>query len=149
MDTDVYTVLMAQTTDSPYMTVPEVAETLGITADGVYKLIKRDKLPAMRLSERGLRVTRWALEAYRESLNGRGPDTRLPEDRFNADELRTAFEAQTGMTPADWVTAWKRDEVADSAENNTLLVQALALRDHGAGIDTERWAATALASRGA
>jgi excisionase family DNA binding protein len=119
---------MAQMTDSPYLTIPEVAETLGMSTDGVYKLIKRDKLPALRLSERGLRVTRWALDAYRESLNGGRPDTSLPDDTYDVDELLSAFEEQTGMAPEEWITAWKSDMVADSAENNALLVQALALR---------------------
>jgi excisionase family DNA binding protein len=139
---------MTQTTDSPYLTVAEVAGMLGMTPDGVYKLIKRDKLPALRLSERGLRVTRWALEAYRDSLNGRGPDTRLPEDTFDLDALRTGFEEQTGMSPEDWVAAWKGDAVADTAENNSLLVQALALRELSSG-DAEDWTVAALARRGA
>jgi excisionase family DNA binding protein len=116
---------MAQTSDSPYLTVPEVANALGMSTDGVYKLIRRDKLPALRLSERGLRVTRWALEAYRESLNGRRPDTSLPED--DVDDRWSAFEQQTGLSPREWVSAWKADVVTDSAENNALLVQALAL----------------------
>ena len=133
---------MTQKTDSPYLTIAEVADVLGMTPDGVYKLIKRNKLPALRLSERGLRVTRWALEAYRDSLNGRGPNTRLPDDSFDVAALRTAFEDQTSMSPEEWVTAWKRDAVADTAENNALLVQALAMRD-SAG------ATAALAGRGA
>ena len=137
---------MSQTTDSPYLTITEVADTLGITTDGVYKLIKRDKLPALRLSERGLRVTRWALEAYRESLNGGEPDTSLPDDTFDLDELSLAFEEQTRMSPEDWVTAWKHDEVEDTAANNALLVQALALREQRAG-DRHDWIVEALAER--
>jgi excisionase family DNA binding protein len=125
----VYTFHMASTTGNPYLTVAEVAATLGISTDGVYKLIKRGKLPALRLSERGVRVTRWALEAYRESLNGGGPDTRLPDDTFAPEALSSAFEEQTGMSPDDWAAAWKSDRIADSAENNALLVQALALRE--------------------
>jgi excisionase family DNA binding protein len=124
----VYTFHVAPTTENPYLTVAEVAATLGISSDGVYKLIRREKLPALRLSERGVRVTRWALEAYRESLNGVGPDTRLPDDTFGPEALSSAFEGQTGMSPDDWVAAWKSDRIADSAENNVLLVQALALR---------------------
>jgi excisionase family DNA binding protein len=137
---------MPQTTDNAYLTVTEVADTLGITTDGVYKLIKRDKLPALRLSERGLRVTRWALEAYRESLNAGGPDASLPDDTFDLDELARVFEEQTGMAPEEWVTAWKRDEVEDSAENNALLVQALALREQRAS-EHHDWIADTLAER--
>ena len=118
---------MTTTTESPYLTVPEVAETLGISTDGVYKLIKREKLPALRLSERGVRVTRWALEAYRESLNG-DPGISLPDDTIDHEEQLSAFADRTGMSPEDWVAAWKSDSITDSAENNTLLIQALALR---------------------
>lgn len=120
---------MTGTSDSPYLTVAEVAGMLEMTPDGVYKLIKRDKLPALRLSERGLRITRWALEAYRDSLDGRGPQPRPAEDTFDSDGLLAAFEEQTGMSPEDWIVAWKRDAVPDTAENNALLVQALALRE--------------------
>ena len=118
---------MTATIGTPYLTVPEVAETLGISTDGVYKLIRREKLPALRLSERGVRVSRWALDAYRESLNG-GPDVSLPDDTFDQEEQLSAFRDRTGMSPEDWVAGWKSDSIADSAENNALLMQALALR---------------------
>jgi excisionase family DNA binding protein len=134
-----------------YLTVAQVAEVLDISTDGVYKLIKRDKLPALRLSERGVRITRWALEAYRESLNGGGPDTSLPKDTFDADELRAAFETETGMSPEGWVAAWKRDEIIDSPDNNMRLIQALALREQderGSAVGHERWALAAFAGRG-
>ena len=137
---------MAQTTDSPDLTIAEVAETLGITTDGVYKLIKRDKLPALRLSERGLRVTHWALEAYLESLNGGGPDVSLPDERLDVHQLSVAFAEQTGVSPQEWVAAWKRDEVEDTAENNALLVQALALRDRRDG-EGHDWITATIAER--
>jgi excisionase family DNA binding protein len=141
---------MSRTTDSRYLTVAQVAETLGITPDGVYKLISRNKLPAVRRSERGLRVTRLALEAYRKSL-GRGPDASLPQEAVDAPALRATFETETGRSPEEWVAAWRRDEIADSAENDARLVQALALRDrgeHGAAVHRERWAAAAFAAPG-
>jgi excisionase family DNA binding protein len=118
---------MTTMAENPYLTVSEVAETLEISTDGVYKLIRREKLPALRLSERGVRVTRWALEAYRESLNG-GPDISLPDDTFDHEEELSAFEDRTGMSPEAWVAAWKSDSFSDSAENNALLMQALVLR---------------------
>lgn len=139
---------MAPTTEHPYLTVAEVAATLAISSDGVYKLIRREKLPALRLSERGVRVTRWALEAYRESLNGGGPDATLPDDTFVASALSSAFEEQTGMSPEDWVAAWKSDSIADSAENNAVLVQALALRGRREDV-SEDWITRTLAEHAA
>jgi excisionase family DNA binding protein len=138
---------MTTTTENAYLTVPEVAETLGISTDGVYKLIRREKLPALRLSERGVRVTRWALEAYREALNGR-PDTSLPDDTFDYEEQLSAFEDQSGMSPDDWVAAWKSDSIADSPENNARLMQALALRGQREPVSHD-WIASELAEHSA
>ncbi len=53
---------------SAYLTVPQVAAELDMSPDGVYKLIKRGRLPAIRRSERGLRVSRVALAAYLRRL---------------------------------------------------------------------------------
>lgn len=113
---------------SPYLTVAQVADVLGMSASGVHKLIQRGKLPALKLSERGTRVARWALDAYVDSLNGRGPDTSLPSDAFDLDRLRARFEKDSDMTPEGWVAAWKRGEIEDSPEGSTRLVRALALR---------------------
>ena len=55
------------------------------------------------------------------------------------------------MSAEEWVAAWRRDEIADSAENNARLVQALALREHGehsAAVGHEPWAVAAFADRG-
>ncbi|HUN79680.1 MAG TPA: helix-turn-helix domain-containing protein [Solirubrobacteraceae bacterium] len=54
--------------DTAYLTVSEVAAELEISTAGVYKLIQRGKLPAIRRSERGLRVSRLALTAYQRRL---------------------------------------------------------------------------------
>jgi excisionase family DNA binding protein len=113
---------------SPYLTVAQVADVLGMSPSGVHKLIQRGKLPALRLSERGTRVARWALDAYVDALNGRGPDTSLPSDAFDPVRLRTRFEDDSGMTPEAWIAAWKRGKIEDSPEGSTRLVRALALR---------------------
>jgi excisionase family DNA binding protein len=49
---------------SPLLTVPEVAAHLGVSRQHVYRLISEGRLPAVRLSERRLRVPRPALEAW-------------------------------------------------------------------------------------
>lgn len=134
----------------PYLPVAEVASALGMSTGGVYKLIQRGKLPAVRLSERGTRVARWALDAYVDSLNGRGPDSTLRVDALDPERLRAEFEAEAGSSPEAWIAAWKRDEIEDSAENTRRLVQALALREHhGKSLVTagEPWATAALSIR--
>jgi len=56
------------TMQTAYLTVPQVAAELDISTDGVYKLIKRGKLPAIRRSERGIRISRVAFDAYQRRL---------------------------------------------------------------------------------
>jgi excisionase family DNA binding protein len=48
----------------PLLTVPEVAAELGTSPRHVYRLIGEARLPAVRLSERRLRVPRAALDAW-------------------------------------------------------------------------------------
>src|SRR4051812_49982873 len=107
---------MAGTRDS-HMTVPEVAKALQMSPDGVYKLIRRGKLKAVRISERKTYVSRLALDAYRRRLNGGGPDTRRPQSSVSVADLRQEFERETGYNPEDWVAEWKDERIEDSAEN--------------------------------
>ncbi len=52
------------TAEQALLTVPEVAAQLGMNPRHVYRLIDEGRLPAVRLSERRLRVPRAALEAW-------------------------------------------------------------------------------------
>lgn len=111
-----------------YLTVPQVAAELSISTSGVYKLIQRDQLPALKLSARRIRITRWALDAYVARLNGHVPDTVLPDATPDAERLRRRFHVDNELTPEAWVEAWKAGNVPDTAANTTLLVRALSLR---------------------
>lgn len=111
-----------------HLTIQQVAKDLQMSTDGVYKLIRRGKLKAVRISERKTYVSRLALDAYGRRLNGEGPDTRRPRSSLSVADLRQEFEQETGYVPEDWVAEWKRDRIEDSAENAQLLVRALALR---------------------
>lgn len=51
-------------------TVPEVARLLRVRNAYVYELIYRNKLKAIKLSERGFRITRTALEEFLEKEEG-------------------------------------------------------------------------------
>ncbi len=113
---------------SAYMSIPEVAEELGISTSGVYKLIQRGKLPAIRRSERGLRVPRVVLDAYKRRLEGYKPAVPPPViSTATLKESRAAFERETGLSPAAWERRWKADEIEDSAENMALAIRALGL----------------------
>jgi excisionase family DNA binding protein len=111
-----------------YLTVPQVAAELDISTDGVYKLIKRDKLPAIRRSERGLRVSRVAFDSYRRRLrHSETPPAPIPEPDVDVDRLSAEFERETGLSPRAWERRWKAGKIEDSAENMRMAIRALTL----------------------
>lgn len=115
---------------SPYMTASEVAEELGISKSGVYKLVQRGRLPAIRRSERGMRVSRLALEAYQRRLRGGSAIPPIKFSNESLDEMLIEFEADTGMSPTEWERRWKAEKIEDSAENMSLTVRAMSLLLH-------------------
>ena len=112
-------------TTSPYLTVAEAAAELSMTPDGVRKLIKRRVLRATKLSERKTLISWAALRAYQARLNGDGPEPVIT--RSDSDDLATAFATETGMTPSDWLAAYKNDHFDDTVQNMALLARAASL----------------------
>lgn len=109
------------------LTVPQAANELGMTPDGVYKLIQRGKLQAVRTSARKTRITRDALDQYVRGQQATLERFAVPVTDY--DTLHQQFVERTGLTPEQWLARWKRDEIADTPENMTLVVRAVAL--HG------------------
>lgn len=115
-------------TAAPYLTVAEVADELGMSTSGVYKLIRREKLGAFRLSERKLIVSRIALDAYRRRLkHGPPPPPPLPEARVSLEVLIQEFRDATGSEPDQWIEAFSADRIEDTAENMRTYIQALGI----------------------
>jgi excisionase family DNA binding protein len=112
---------------SAYMTVTEVADALEISTSGVYKLIDRGKLPAIRRSERGLRVSRLALDAYQRRLRGGAYVPSIQIASTTLEEARAEFEHETHLSPTEWEQRWKAEQIEDSAENMGLAIRALSL----------------------
>jgi excisionase family DNA binding protein len=125
---------------SAYLTVPQVAAELDMSSDGVYKLIKRGRLPAIRRSERGLRVSRVALAAYLRRLRqsevglqqgevsqSEVSNARARETSLDVDRLRAEFELETGLSPREWDRRWTAHELDDTAEHMRLTIRALGL----------------------
>ena len=132
---------MAQTqTETLDLTVPQAAERLAMTPDGVYKLIQRGKLEAVRFSARKTRVSQKALDAYIAQHQAAVQQFRDRAPTGDSRVLRERFLEQTGQTPEQWLAAWKRDEIADTAENGQLLVRAVALREGIAASGTSEMA---------
>jgi excisionase family DNA binding protein len=116
------------TVQTAYLTIPQVAAELDISTDGVYKLIKRGKLPAIRRSERGMRVSRVAFDAYQRRLrHGETPSVSIPKLNVEIYGLHAEFERDTGFSPREWERRWKAEEIEDSAENMRLTIRALTL----------------------
>lgn len=115
---------------TPYLTVKEAAEALGITDDGVRKIIRRGALRAIRKSERNTLIPRPAFEAYQRKLDGAMPPAfgRTVTTGDLAERI-AAFGQETGQLPAQWLAAWAADGDADqdSATNMALAVSAVGL----------------------
>ena len=116
---------------TPYLTVKEAAGELGISDDGVRKLISRGKLRTVKRSERTTLIPRPAFIAYQRKLNG---DVRVPLGRARAggclDERLAAFSLRAGgQTPGDWLSVWVGDEDPDhdTADDMELAVSAFGL----------------------
>jgi excisionase family DNA binding protein len=114
-------------TATPYLRVAEVADELGISTSGVYKLIQRGKLRAIRRSERGTLVPRIALDAYRRRLKHGAPVPSPPAIEDDVATRARRFRDATGSEPDEWVEAWKSDRIEDTAENMRHLIQALGI----------------------
>lgn len=113
---------------SPYLSVGEVSGELGISKSGVYKLIQRGRLRAIKRSERGTLVPRLALDAYRRRLEGGAPSApSVVEEAGDLGTIAAAFSRETGSSPKEWIDAWKADRLEDSAINMRHTIRALAI----------------------
>lgn len=126
MDSREYGAVM---TPKDYLTVAEVADELEMTPSGVYKLIQRGRLKAIRKTAHGTRIARIALDAYLRRVAGEEP---LPIASMGAGEqslsdLRAEFERETGRTPEQWQRLWKDDRIEDTHANMIWTVRSLAL----------------------
>jgi excisionase family DNA binding protein len=115
---------------TPYLTVKEVAGRLGITDDGVRKLIRAGKVRAVKRSERKTLIPRPAFDAYQRKLNGEsGQPIGLQSAVGSLAERTATFEQDAGMSPEDWRNLQISDDDAthDDAEGMRLTVSALGL----------------------
>lgn len=116
-------------TPKDYLTVAEVADELEMTPSGVYKLIQRGRLKAIRKTAHGTRIARIALDAYLRRVAGEEP---LPiasvgDGNPSLSDLRAEFERETGRTPEQWQRLWKDDQIEDTHANMIWTVRSLAL----------------------
>jgi hypothetical protein len=96
-----------------------------MTNDGVYKLVARGKLPAVRRSERGMRIPQADLTAYQRQLAERVRTVSL--ELTATPDVVADFEAAAGVPPAEWQRRWKADEIEDTVDNMILTIRALVL----------------------
>lgn len=103
--------------DSELLTVKEVSDELGISTDGVYKLIRRGRLECEAKSAHSKRVRRSALEAYRQSF---APPSRRP----TMPEVLAEFSVSTPLSPEEFERRWLARELDDTGENVRLWAMA-------------------------
>lgn len=107
------------------LSVNEVAEVLGISPSGVYQLLRRGRLRKVRQHAKGTRVSRRDLDAYVSWLNEPAPArTSRLEQKRSPHEVIGLFVQETGLTPAQYVSAWQRDEIDDDDRGMELLMVA-------------------------
>jgi excisionase family DNA binding protein len=115
---------------SPYLTVKDAADVLGITADAVRKHIRNGKLPAVKRSERTTLIARPAFDAYVRKLNG---ETAKPLGRAvpvgDLTERLAAFKDEAGSSPESWLKRWLNevDSSEDTEANMRLAIAAVGL----------------------
>jgi len=111
-----------------YLTVKQVADHLGMTPDGVHKLISRGHLRAVKRSARKTLITRPAFDAYvRRHRLGELPNLDRPNIQSSLAVADQGFMEATGVSAADWLERWKHDEFEDSIETAQLAVRATSL----------------------
>jgi len=114
--------------ESTALSIPQVAERLGVTPNGVYKLIQRGRLAAERTSARRTHVRAEVLEAFIAEQQAAVNAFRAEQPPVSsAQELRENFERHTSHSPEDWLAAWKSNQFEDTPENTKLLARAAAL----------------------
>ncbi len=119
--------------DRHYLRVREVAERLSLDESTVYKMLKAESLPSIRLGK-AVRVPAGALATYLRRLERGGALVRLApiEERVDLgslDDRAHEFHRRVGLSPHEFIEGWKRGEIEDTAENAAVAIEALALRN--------------------
>lgn len=123
----------------PYLTPEELAAELEISTGAASELIAQGRIPAIEPSPGILLVSRLALDAYRRRATGEGfPIPPIKFSNKSLGERRAEFEAESGMSPAEWERRWAADEIEDSAENMRHAVRAASLLLYGAEQGSQR-----------
>jgi hypothetical protein len=100
-----------------------------MSEDGVRKLIRRQKLRAIKRSERKTLIPRPAFNAYVRKLNGDAPQPLgMAVAEGALPERVTAFMLQAGKEPRQWLNDWLSAEPGqDDAESMDLAVSVVGL----------------------
>jgi hypothetical protein len=61
-------------------------------------------------------------------LRGLTYDPEPPVNEADLEERRESFGRSHGRTPEEWLEAWRRDEIGDTADNNLTAHEAWVLR---------------------
>lgn len=122
---------------SQYLKASEVAEILSMDVSSIYKMCADNVIPSIRVGEKAVRIPRAAFEAYldREERRAQGralldAARKVDGDVIDALERQAqSFYERTGRSAHQFAKHWRENEIEDTAENASLLVEALSLRE--------------------
>jgi excisionase family DNA binding protein len=122
---------------SQYLKASEVAEILSMDVSSIYKMCADNVIPSIRVGEKAVRIPRAAFEAYLSRQERRNRSRALLEEarQVDGDPIEAlerqvqSFRERTGRSAHQFAKYWRENEIEDTAENASLLVEALSLRE--------------------
>ncbi|MGD0712794.1 MAG: helix-turn-helix domain-containing protein [Gaiellaceae bacterium] len=122
---------------SLYLKASEVAEILGMDVSTIYKMCAENVIPSIRVGEKAVRIPRAAFEAYLNREERRARSRALLDEarQVEGDAIETlerqaqSFHERTGRSAHQFAKHWRENEIEDTAENASFLIEALALRE--------------------
>jgi excisionase family DNA binding protein len=123
---------------APYLKASEVARILDMDVSTIYKMCADGVIPSIRVGEKAVRIPSAAFQAFltREERRARGRALLEEARQLGGDAAIEAVERQaqgfyerTGYSAHQFVERWRAGDIDDSAENASVLIEALSLRE--------------------
>jgi excisionase family DNA binding protein len=114
----------------PFWKPRDLAAMLDVSPSQIYRLVEAGDLEHVKVGQRTVRVPAASVALY---LGHSAPGTKSVREEADVETRARRFKERTGRTPADFIAAWRREEIEDTSEHNQDAMEALALREAGVG----------------